>query len=344
MDRSSKLEMLQKIADECDAAFSDERLNRLRANSSAGDTGATFAGLRTLLGMPYQQNLAGIDIALIGVPSDIGVTNRSGARFGPSAIRQISSLVGGPVHHASQIVPQDLCRIADCGDVPIERIYELEAVIQEIGAFFNRIRDAGVTPISAGGDHSITFPILQALGRDEAVGLVHIDAHCDTCGVLGGSKFHHGGPFRNAALAGVLDPERTVQIGIRGRAEPYWDFSRKSGMTILHIEKCRELGVKRVIERVLQVIGDKPAYLSIDVDGMDPAYTPGTGTPETGGLSPEEVQAIIRGLRGCKLVGADVVELAPPYDNESQTTALVAATMMWEALCIIADSRHGVRP
>jgi agmatinase len=338
MDHREKLERLHRIADACDAAFSDERLNRLGANTH--DAGMTFAGLRTFLGMPYQPALAGIDIALIGVPTDIGVTNRGGARFGPMAIRQISSLVGGPLHHISGIVPQDLCWIADCGDVAIEHVYDLEAAIQEIRAFYDRVKDANVIPISAGGDHSISFPILQALGRDEPLGLVHIDAHCDTCGALGGSKFHHGGPFRNAALAGVLDPERTIQIGIRGRAEPYWDFSYKSGMTVLHAEEFREIGIKRVIDKVLKVIGDKPTYISIDVDGIDPAYTPGTGTPETGGLRPDEVQEIVRALRGRKLVGADVVEVAPPYDNEGQTTALVAATMMWEMLCVIAESRY----
>lgn len=341
MSRREKLEKLHRIAAECDAAFSDERMNRLRADTSTGDTGATYVGIRTLLGMPYQKNFDGIDIALLGVPMDIGTTNRSGARFGPTAIRQISSLVGGPLHHVSRIVPQDLCRIADCGDVPIEHVYDLDVAIQEIRTFFDRVKDAGIAPITAGGDHSITFPILQALGRDEPVGLVHIDAHCDTWGVLGGSRFHHGGPFRNAALAGVLDPERTVQIGIRGRAEPYWDFSYKSGMTVLHAEECRELGIKRVIETVLKVIGDKPTYISIDIDGMDPAYTPGTCTPETGGLRPDEVQDIIRALRGRKIIGADVVELAPAYDDASQTSAIVSATMMWEALCVIADSRHG---
>ncbi|MFO1468197.1 MAG: agmatinase [Steroidobacteraceae bacterium] len=338
MDHREKLERYHRIAEECDAAFSDERMNRLRANTH--NTGASFAGLRTFLGMPYQPSLAGIDIALIGVPTDLGVTNRSGARFGPTAIRQVSYNAGGPLHHASRIVPLDLCRIADCGDVPIEHIFGLEATIQEIRTFFDRVKDGNIIPISAGGDHSITFPILQALGRDEPVGLVHIDAHCDTCGALGGSRFHHGGPFRNAALAGVLDPERTIQIGIRGRAEPYWDFSYKSGMTVVHVEQCRESGIKRVIDMVLKVIGNIPTYLSIDVDGIDPAYTPGTGTPETGGLRPDEVQEIVRALRGCKLIGADVVEVAPPYDNEGQTTALVGATMMWEALCVIADSMH----
>lgn len=341
MDASATLARLQRIAEDCDAAFSDERLNRLKSSTTAGDTGSTFAGIRTLLGMPYQEGLAGVDIALIGVPTDSGVTNRSGARFGPTAVRQISSVVGGPLHHVSRIVPQDLCRIADCGDVAIEQLYELGAAIAEIRAFYERVKDAGVTPISVGGDHSISYPILQALGRDEPLGLVHIDAHCDTCGALGGSKFHHGGPFRNAALAGALDPERTIQIGIRGRAEPYWDFSYRSGMTVLHIEECRQLGMERLVDRVRQVVGDGPTYLSIDVDGIDPAYAPGTGTPETGGFRPDEVQVIVRALRGCKLVGADVVELAPPYDNASQTTALVAATMMWEALCVIADSLHG---
>jgi agmatinase len=335
-----KLKNFHRIADECDAAFSDERLNRLRADSINDQTGSTFGGIRTFLGMPFQPDFTDVDIAFIGVPVDIGVTNRSGARFGPTAIRQISTVTSGPLHHVSKIVPADLCRIADCGDVPIEHIYDLEGTIRDIKLFYDRVKDAGVIPISVGGDHSISFPILHALGRDEPVGLVHIDAHCDTCGPIGGSRFHHGGPFRNAVLAGVLDPERTIQIGIRGRAEPYWDFSYKTGMTVVHAEEFREIGIKGVIEKALKVIGDKPTYLSVDVDGIDPAYTPGTGTPETGGLRPDEVQEIIRALRGRNLVGADVVEVAPPYDNEGQTTAIVAATMMWEALCVIAESRY----
>jgi agmatinase len=197
--------------------------------------------------------------------------------------------------------------------------------------------NAGVVPITAGGDHSISYPILKAVGAEQPVALIHIDAHADTGGPFNGSKFHHGGPFRNAALAGVIEPEKTIQIGIRGRAEPHWDFSYDSGMRVVHIEEFYRLGVEAVINEVRRIVGDHPVYLSFDVDAIDPAFTPGTGTPEVGGLNPREVQQLIRGCRGLNLVGADVVEVAPPFDP-SGNTALVAATMMWEMLCVVAEA------
>ena len=194
-----------------------------------------------------------------------------------------------------------------------------------------------MVPLSVGGDHSISYPILKAVGRDGPVGMIHIDAHADTGGPFNGSRFHHGGPFRNAALAGVLDPERTVQIGIRGRAEPHWDFSYDSGMRVIHIEEFYEMGLEAVLAEARRVVGDGPTYVSFDVDSIDPAFTPGTGTPEVGGFLPREVQALIRGLRGLNLVGADVVEVSPPYD-QTGNTALVGATMLWEILCVLAEA------
>jgi guanidinopropionase len=218
----------------------------------------------------------------------------------------------------------------------------LDSCIEDIEAFYARIRAAGVRPLSVGGDHSVTYPILKALGHDRPVGLVHIDAHCDTMGEIDESKFHHGGPFRQAVLAGVLDPERTIQIGIRGPAEIFWGFSYESGMTVLHIEDVDRMGIDAVVAKAREVVGDGPTYVSFDVDGLDPAFTPGTGTPEAGGLTPREAQTILRGLKGIDIVGGDVVEVAPQYDPTSNT-AMVGAQMLFEifSLAVLAPKMVG---
>jgi len=292
-----------------------------------------FAGVSTLLDLPYRPEAAdladfgGIDVALVGVPMDLGVTNRAGARFGPRAVRDVERI--GPYNHALGVAPRGECRAADIGDVPLRSRFSLDNSIEDIAAFYVRLGEAGVRPLSVGGDHSITFPILQGLGRDRPVGLVHIDAHCDTMGEIDGSKFHHGGPFRQAVLSGVLDPERTIQIGIRGPAEALWGFSYESGMMVLHIEDVDRLGIEAVIEKARAVVGDGPTYISFDVDGLDPAFAPGTGTPEAGGLTPREAQAILRGLAGIDIIGGDVVEVAPQYDPTSNT-AMVGAQMLFE--------------
>ncbi|NOX50510.1 MAG: agmatinase [Gammaproteobacteria bacterium] len=331
-----KLEKLQILAERID--FNDERLTEYYSSREKQlDNVRNYAGYATLLRAPQSTNLDNLDIALVGVPFDFGVTNRPGARFGPQQIRELSAMTYGPIHHASGIIPEQLCRFADYGDVSLKNTYHLDQGIEEIEAYYQKIAAAGVIPITAGGDHSITYPILKAIGRDGPLGLIHIDAHCDTGGPFNGSKFHHGGPFRNAALAGVLDPERTIQIGIRGHAEPHWDFSYNSGMRVVHVEEFYAMGLEKVIEEARRIVGDGPTYISFDVDGIDPAFTPGTGTPEVGGLTPLDVQQLIRGMRGLNLVGADAVEVAPPYDPTGNT-ALVAATMMWEMLCVIADS------
>jgi agmatinase len=333
-----KLEKIRAAAEKSD--FNDNRLNELFSQSEedAESEGAIapYAGFSSFLKAPQSEDLTSIDIALIGIPFDLGVTNRPGARFGPQQIRQLSSMAVGPMHHESRIIPQLLCNYADIGDVPLNT-FNLEAGIATIESYFNKVVDAGVVPISAGGDHSVTYPILKALGRNEPVGLIHIDAHCDTGGAFNGSKFHHGGPFRTAALDGVLDPERTIQIGIRGRAEPHWDFSYDTGMRVIHVEEFYKMGIEGVIAEARKVVGDGPTYISFDVDAIDPAFTPGTGTPEIGGLTPIDVQQLIRGFRGLNIVGADVVEVSPPFDPLGNT-ALVAATMMWELLCITAES------
>lgn len=336
---ANKLARIREIAGRDPWVFNDERLTKVFSpeNRKQVDPTMPYAGLSTFLRMPYSQSLDGLDIALVGIPSDQGVTFRPGARFGPQQVRTLSSIAGGPMHHQSRIIPTELCSIADIGDVAIESSYSLDHATAEIEAFFHSLVAAGVTPLAVGGDHSVTYPILKAVGKSQAVGLVHIDAHCDTGGEWGGSKFHHGGPMRNAAVAGVLDPERTVQIGIRGRAEPIWDFSYDSGMRVIHVEEFFEMGVDAVIAEARRVVGDGPTYISFDVDSIDPAFAPGTGTPEVGGLMPHDVMKLIRGLRGLDLVGADVVEVSPPYDPGGNT-ALVGATMLWELLCVLAEA------
>jgi guanidinopropionase len=297
-----------------------------------------YAGVSTFLDLPYRPDapeladFAGLDIALVGVPMDLGVTNRAGARFGPRAVRQVERI--GPYNHALAVVPRAECQAADIGDVPLTSRYSLDRSIADIEEFYGRIQKAAVRPLSVGGDHSITYPILKALAADRPLGLVHIDAHCDTMGEFDGSKFHHGGPFRQAVLAGALDPERTVQIGIRGPAEIFWGFSYEAGMTVLHIEDVDRLGVEGVVETARRVVGEGPVYVSFDVDGLDPAYAPGTGTPEAGGLTPREAQAILHGLAGLDIVGGDVVEVAPQYDPTSNT-AMVGAQMLFEIFSLM---------
>lgn len=292
-----------------------------------------YAGVPTFLSLPYVASISGLDVAAIGVPMDLGVTNRPGARFGPRAVRTIERI--GPYHAGFRIVPRAELRAGDVGDVPFRSRYSLEKCLEDIERYYAALRAEGVRPLSVGGDHSITYPILKALGRGEPVGLVHIDAHCDTMGAFDGSKFHHGGPFRLAVLDGVLDPERTIQIGIRGSSNMFWEFSHVSGMTVIYMEDFQKMGVAAVIERARKVVGDGPVYVSVDVDGFDPAFAPGTGTPEVGGLTSAEGLALLRGLAGLSIVGADVVEVAPQYDPSTNTSQL-AAQLLFEQFALMA--------
>ena len=287
----------------------------------------------TLLDFPYSKDWDGLDVALVGVPMDLGVTNRPGARFGPRALRAIERV--GPYHPSFNLIPAHVLHCADVGDVPFRSRFSLEKSIEDIEAFYRKIAEAGLAPISAGGDHSITYPVMKALGADTPLGMVHIDAHCDTAGPYDGEKFHHGGPFRLAVLDGVLDPDRCVQIGIRGSAELAWAFSYDSGMTVIHMDEFHDMGLAAVISLCREKVAGGPVYVSVDVDGIDPAYTPGTGTPEVGGLTPLETQRLLRGLAGLPLVGGDLVEVAPQYDP-SANTAHVGATMMFEILGLLA--------
>jgi guanidinopropionase len=294
-----------------------------------------YAEIATFMRAPLADSLAGVDIGLIGVPTDLGVTNRPGARHGPREIRNASSLMR-TFNLSLGMSPYELCRIADLGDVRLPHKYDLEMQVVEIEAYYRKVKAAGVIPVTAGGDHSITYPIFKALAADAPIGMVHIDAHTDTWAEFGGSKFTHGAPFRNAVQDGLLDPERTIQIGIRGGQNTLdgIEFSRRHGMRVVFIEEFATLGVDRVIDEARRVVGDGPTYISFDVDGLDPVYAPGTGTPEIGGLTVPQGLEIIRGLAGVDLVGADLVEVSPPYDPLG-TTAILAANLAFEMLCIL---------
>ena len=308
---------------------------------SNGTRLAPYAGMPTFLTAPHRPidpenpDFGDLQVAISGVPMDLGVTNRNGSRFGPRALRTIERI--GPYNHVLKTAPVSDLRVADIGDVPFRSRFSLDLSHEDIEAHIARIRDAGVAPLSVGGDHSISLPILKALGKDRPVGMIHIDAHCDTSGGFDRTKFHHGGPFREAVLEGVLDPKRTIQIGIRGSAEYLWEFSYDSGMTVVHAEEITGLGIPAVIERARAVAGDGPTYVSFDIDSLDPAFAPGTGTPEVGGLTTREALELLRGLKGLNIVGGDVVEVAPQYDA-STNTAQAGAQMLFEILSLMVYS------
>lgn len=305
--------------------------------SPDGRRSLPFSGVPTFLGLPQASSAAGLDVAVVGVPMDLGVSNRPGARFGPRAVRTIERI--GPYHPTLRAVPAARVRAADVGDVPFRSRYSLEQSLEDIEHYYLALKEQGARPLSVGGDHSITYPILKALGRGRPLGLVHIDAHCDTMGAYDGSKFHHGGPFRLAVLDGVLDPERTIQIGIRGASNMFWEFSHTSGMTVIYMEDFLRMGLPAVIEKARAVVGDQPIYVSVDVDGFDPAYAPGTGTPEAGGLEAREGIALLRGLHGLHIAGADVVEVAPQYDPTTNTSQLAAQCLFEEFALMAAAGR-----
>jgi len=307
----------------------------------SGTRVAPYAGLPTLLDAPYRPvdwaapDFSGLDVALIGVPMDLGITNRNGCRFGPRALRAIERI--GPFNHVLSCMPSAELQLADIGDVPFRSRFDLTKSHEDIEAAMTKIVAAGVMPLSAGGDHSITLPILRAIGKDRPVGMIHIDAHCDTSGPFDGSRFHHGGPFRQAVLDGVLDPDRTIQIGIRGSSEYLWEFSKASGMTVVHAENISKLGCEAIAKLAREKVGDGPVYLSFDIDSLDPAFAPGTGTPEIGGLTTREAQEILRALKGINFVGGDVVEVAPQYDSTTNT-AHAGAQMLFEILSLLVFS------
>lgn len=341
MDNDKLARLRAKYAD--NGTVFDPRFARVaeKVFTRSGTRPPPYAGIPTFLYAPFlpvdrdRPDFGDLQVAMVGVPMDLGITNRPGARFGPRALRTIERI--GPYNHVLDCAPVQELRVADIGDVPLRSRYSLDTCMADIEDWFTRIVDAGVVPLAVGGDHSITQAILKAVGRKQPVGLVHIDAHCDTSGPYDQSKFHHGGPFRNAVLDGVLDPERTIQIGIRGASEWLWEFSYESGMTVIHAEEMAAMGIPAIIDKARSVVGDGPVYISFDVDSLDPAFAPGTGTPEIGGPSTREIQALLRGLKGLNICGGDVVEVAPQYDANTNT-AHAGAQVLFEILSLMCFS------
>ncbi|MBI3708632.1 MAG: agmatinase [Proteobacteria bacterium] len=297
-----------------------------------------FSGVPTFMRLPHVSDPTGIDVALVGVPWDGGTTNRPGARHGPREIRNQSSLIRR-VHPASLVNPFALARTADLGDVTVNPC-DLMDTLGRVERFFAKLHAAKCATIAAGGDHLITLPIFRAIAKGRPLGMVHFDAHSDTNDTyFGGCRYTHGTPFRRAIEEGLLDPKRTVQIGIRGSmySEDDNDWAMAQGVRVIRIEEYFKLGPEQTIAEARRIAGGGPTYVSFDVDGLDPVYAPGTGTPEIGGYTTFEAQQMIRGLAGLDVVGGDVVEVSPPLDP-SGNTALVGATMMFEILCVLAEA------
>ncbi len=336
---SDKLDSLRaKFADDTGTLSFDPHFKEIGDHlfGAKGYRPAPYAGFPTFLRAPVvtvdDARFAALQVAIMGVPMDLAVTNRSGSRFGPRALRTIERI--GPYNEGLRVAPLHQMNVADIGDVPFSSRYDLAQSHKEIEAHADLLVKQGILPLSVGGDHSISLPLLRSVARDRPVGLLHIDAHCDTGGPFDGERFHHGGPFRNAVLEGLINPETTIQIGIRGAAEYIWEFSTISGMTVVHAQEFESRGVAAIIEQARKVLGDGPVYVSFDVDSLDPAFAPGTGTPEAAGLTPREVREILRSMKGLNIVGGDVVEVAPAYDATTNT-AQNAAQVLFDILSLM---------
>ncbi len=300
-----------------------------------------FAGLSTFMRLPAVASAAGLDIALIGIPWDGGTTNRAGARHGPREVRNMSSLMRS-AHHASGVAPFEIANIADVGDLSVNPIDVMDGIAR-IENGMAAVVATGALPLAVGGDHLTTLPSLRAVARGprgggKPLGMIHFDAHSDTNDTyFGGNRFTHGTPFRRAIEEGVLDPKRVVQIGIRGSVyEPgEHDWAKAQGIRIIYMEEFVARGPAAVIAEALQIVGQDPTYITFDIDSIDPSMAPGTGTPEIGGFTTREAQQMLRLLGPVNIAGADVVEVAPPFDVGGMT-ALAGATVMFELMCVMA--------
>ncbi len=289
--------------------------------------------------LPHTRDPAGLDVALLGIPFDGGVVYRPGPRFAPRDIRQHSSLIR-PYHPVLKVSPFDVLRVADVGDVDVNPL-NIEDTHARVEQAITAILNAGAIPVCVGGDHSLSLAILRAVARRHGpVGMVHVDSHQDMWDAYFGNRYFHGAPFRRAVEEGLLDTHRIVQVGIRGPvySEADFDFGRQHGVTVIRAENVAREGIGWVQEQLRAVSGG-PVYLSFDIDGVDPAFAPGTGTPEVGGLTSREALEIVRALVGLPLVGADVVEVSPPYDH-GNITALLAANLLFEIVSVLAVTRR----
>ncbi|HUK09574.1 MAG TPA: agmatinase [Stellaceae bacterium] len=294
-----------------------------------------FGGPGTMMRLPSRASAEGLDAAFVGVPFDIGTSNRSGTRFGPRQIRAESTLLR-PYNMGTRAAPFDALAVGDLGDVATNP-YNLADSIRIIEEFYRGVVKTGCRPLSLGGDHTIVLPVLRAIaGRHGPVGLVHVDAHADINDTMFGEKVAHGTPFRRAVEEGLLDCRRVVQIGLRGTgyAAEDFDWPRQQGFRVVQAEECWYRSLAPLMTEVRAQLGTGPVYITFDIDGLDPSVAPGTGTPEPGGLTGSQGLEIIRGCRGLNVVGGDLVEVSPPYDP-SGNTALLGAGLLFEMLCVL---------
>ncbi|CAJ0812146.1 Guanidinobutyrase [Ralstonia wenshanensis] len=302
---------------------------------ASGNAMPRFGGIATMMRLPAAASSAGLDACFVGVPFDLGTSNRNGARLGPRQIRAESVLLR-PYNMATRAAPFDSLRVADIGDVPTNP-YNLHDSIARTEAAYREIIAGGCRPIGLGGDHTVTLPILRAMhAKYGRIGLIHVDAHADVNDTMFGEKIAHGTPFRRAVEEGLLDCNRVAQIGLRGtgyEAEDF-DWCREQGFRVVTAEECWHRSLVPLMEEVRARVQGGPVYISFDIDGIDPAYAPGTGTPEIGGLTVPQALEIVRGARGLDIVGADLVEVSPPYDPFG-TTALLGANLAFELLCVL---------
>lgn len=307
----------------------------------SGNDMPRFAGIATMFRLPTSTDLAGVDVAITGVPLDIGTSNRNGTRYGPRQIRTESVLVR-PYSMATGAAPFDSFQIVDYGDVALNP-YSLEKSIELIEAHFAKIAAAHVLPVSLGGDHTITLPILRALAkRHGPLALIHVDAHADTNDAMFGERITHGTIFRRAIEEELVDPNKMVQIGLRatGYSANDFDWARSRGVRVVQAESVWYQSLAPLMAEVRERIGTStPAYLSFDIDGLDPSVAPGTGTPEPAGLTTSQGLEIIRGCFGLNLIGCDLVEVSPPYDTTGNT-ALLAANLVFEMLCSLPGCKR----
>lgn len=294
-----------------------------------------FGGITTFMRLPNRSQPAALDVGVFGVPFDLGTSNRPGARFGPRGIREESVMIR-PYNMATRSAPFDSLRIDDLGDVATNAFDKLDSVAR-IETYVDGLLSHGLTTVAMGGDHTIVLPILRAMAKVHGpVGVVHVDAHTDINDHMFGEKIAHGTPFRRAVEEGLLDCDRVVQIGVRGTgyAADDFDWSRQQGFRVVQIEECWHRSMVPLMEEVRDKVAGGPVYLSFDIDGLDPAFAPGTGTLESGGLTTPQAIEIIRGCQGLDLVGCDLVEVAPIYDVSGMTSRL-AADLLFEMLCVL---------
>ncbi|MEJ6633431.1 MAG: agmatinase [Pseudomonadales bacterium] len=301
-----------------------------------------FGGIATMMRLPHVPNAKDLDVAFVGVPFDIGTSNRSGARFGPRQIRSESCLIR-PYNMATRAAPFDSLQVADIGDVAINT-FNIDKSMAIIESAYDDILAQNCKPLTMGGDHTIALPILRSIAKKYGpVGIVHVDAHADINDTMFGERIAHGTPFRRAIEEKLVDPKRMVQIGLRatGYAADDFDWPREQGVRVVPAEDCWYKSLKPLMSEVREQLGVGPVYITFDIDGLDPAYAAGTGTPEIGGLTIHQGLEIIRGCRGLEVVGGDLVEVAPAYDTTGNT-ALTAANLLFEMLCVFPGVKYRV--